>query len=686
MTNKTYQTSLIALLIASSLFGQDIVWEREYKCMVDGQLMVNAYSGGDAYVWLRPTLIDIDNDGDFDLFVGKGGEWGEGTGTIDFYKNNGNNTNPNWVLITDRYGSIYVRGSAAPSFCDIDADGDYDLFIGNGAAGSWGGTVVYYKNIGTADAASWQWETDSLASIDVGDNSIPTFADIDSDGDFDLFVGGGYGKIAFYRNIGDSQVATWDSVTTNYNSIHVGWKSTPTFVDIDDDNDLDLFIGEDNGNLNFYRNDGTPTEATWTYVKSNYAHIDFGWLDYTAPTFADIDNDGDVDLFLSEHFGNINFYCNTGDQKNPDWFWETGNYISSTIDIGMNSTPTFADIDDDGDFDMFIGKANGQIRFFLNNGNSEEPNWCLEAENYNSIDVGGYAIPTLCDIDNDNDFDLFIGSENGNIKFYQNDGSSSLAEWTLVNEQYNSIDVDQFAAPSFCDIDADDDFDLFVGNSDGTIYYYENIGRPDSVVWSYITNMYDSVDVLSRSKPIFIDIDFDSDFDMFIGNHYGSLHFYRNDGDSSLARFTFITDDYNSIDVGSCNSPSFVDIDADSDIDLFIGVEDGGINFWRNIGSNVNVEHSTNLNLPNTPKLYQNHPNPFNPSTKISYSISKLEFVTLKIYNIIGREIQTLVNEYQISNNYTVNFDASKLPTGIYFYKLQVGDNFVKTKKMLLIQ
>ncbi len=84
--------------------------------------------------------------------------------------------------------------------------------------------------------------------------------------------------------------------------------------------------------------------------------------------------------------------------------------------------------------------------------------------------------------------------------------------------------------------------------------------------------------------------------------------------------------------------------------------------------------------------LNQNYPNPFNPSTKISYSIPKPDLVILKIYNSLGQYIQTLVNKYQRAGEYTVNFNVQNLSSGIYFYKLQVGNSFKETKKMLLMQ
>ncbi|MCH7964551.1 MAG: lamin tail domain-containing protein [Bacteroidetes bacterium] len=84
-------------------------------------------------------------------------------------------------------------------------------------------------------------------------------------------------------------------------------------------------------------------------------------------------------------------------------------------------------------------------------------------------------------------------------------------------------------------------------------------------------------------------------------------------------------------------------------------------------------------------ELSQNFPNPFNPSTKINYQIPKLSLVTLKVYDVLGNEVATLVNEEKSAGNYEVEFNATTLPSGIYFYKLQAG-SFVETKKMVLMK
>jgi hypothetical protein len=88
---------------------------------------------------------------------------------------------------------------------------------------------------------------------------------------------------------------------------------------------------------------------------------------------------------------------------------------------------------------------------------------------------------------------------------------------------------------------------------------------------------------------------------------------------------------------------------------------------------------------PLTFQLEQNYPNPFNPSTRIKYQIAENDFVSLKVYDVLGNEVATLVNEEQTMGNYSATFNASSLSSGTYFYKLQTG-SFVETKKMVLMK
>jgi tetratricopeptide (TPR) repeat protein len=104
-------------------------------------------------------------------------------------------------------------------------------------------------------------------------------------------------------------------------------------------------------------------------------------------------------------------------------------------------------------------------------------------------------------------------------------------------------------------------------------------------------------------------------------------------------------------------------------------------------GNNVMEKRSnlTNDNIPKTYNLFQNYPNPFNPSTTIKYQIPKPGLVTLKVYDILGREVATLVNENKIEGFYDFTFDASRFASGVYIYQVRVND-FVSSKKMVLLK
>ena len=103
------------------------------------------------------------------------------------------------------------------------------------------------------------------------------------------------------------------------------------------------------------------------------------------------------------------------------------------------------------------------------------------------------------------------------------------------------------------------------------------------------------------------------------------------------------------------------------------------------------IEHSTlvgdpqNIQIPRVFALQQNYPNPFNPSTNIRYSIPQSSNVVIKVFDILGNEIETLVNEEKPVGSYEVDFNASELSSGIYFYKLQAGE-FIQTKKMIILK
>ena len=99
----------------------------------------------------------------------------------------------------------------------------------------------------------------------------------------------------------------------------------------------------------------------------------------------------------------------------------------------------------------------------------------------------------------------------------------------------------------------------------------------------------------------------------------------------------------------------------------------------------VGDESAGTGSVPDDFILMQNYPNPFNPSTNVSFVIGSLSFVTLKVYDVLGNEVTTLVNEYKPAGTYDINFNASQLTSGVYFYRLKAG-NFVKTRKLIVVK
>ena len=110
----------------------------------------------------------------------------------------------------------------------------------------------------------------------------------------------------------------------------------------------------------------------------------------------------------------------------------------------------------------------------------------------------------------------------------------------------------------------------------------------------------------------------------------------------------------------------------------------GQILTYRNrIGVVTSTKEQTQL--PTEYSLSQNYPNPFNPSTTIRYALPKAQFVTLKIFNMTGQELTTLVNQQQTAGEHSFHWQAENLPSGVYLFRLQAGD-FSATRKMILMR
>ena len=380
---------------------------------------------------------------------------------------------------------------------------------------------------------------------------VPTFADIDSDGDLDFFTGNVIGTVTYYENLGMSgELPSFQLISFEWQNIWIvgpsrHGASAITFIDFDTDGDLDLFWGDYfQRSLYFIENTGSSENPLMDVANIT---SDFPYNDpiYTTgrnmPSFNDIDSDGDLDLFISVLGGdggiqlskNFLFYENIDNV----FSLKTADFMN-TIDLNSDVAPQMVDIDSDGDLDLFIGQdyntssfpIRGRIYFFRNIGNNDQNIFELEDDEFLGNNIGNSLVPTFADIDSDGDLDMFIGDYNGNIIFYKNIGAPNSMNF-IYDSNLEGIDSSTYISPVFVDIDLDGDLDLFTGGNSGTLYFYNNTGSPSNYSFELVTDSFFDIDVGTRSHPTFIDYDFDNDYDLIVGSHNQNIKIYDNLGD-----------------------------------------------------------------------------------------------------------------------------------------------------------
>jgi hypothetical protein len=199
------------------------------------------------------------------------------------------------------------------------------------------------------------------------------------------------------------------------------------------------------------------------------------------------------------------------------------------------------------------------------------------------------------------------------------------------------------------------DTNLFAGTYDG-IFLSTNNGENWTAVNNGLSSTYVSSLAVSGST-------------LFAGTNDGGVFLSTNNAASWIA-------------VNSGLTKTFVQSFAFSGTDLFAATAGKGV--WKRPLSEMITSVEGDLTkIPLQFNLCQNYPNPFNPSTLIRYELPRQSLVTLKIYDILGREVAILVNEQKPAGRYETRFDGKSLSSGVYFYRIKAGD-FVQTKKMVL--
>jgi len=260
-----------------------------------------------------------------------------------------------------------------------------------------------------------------------------------------------------------------------FDTFDVGDNAAPTFIDMDKDGDEDAIVGDDDYpyTLKFYRNNNS------TFVEVTGANNPFDGKDVgndPVPSFMDIDGDGDKEAIVGNYDGTFQFYLN----KNGifDIVTGTGDPLND-IDVGYSAAPIFLDMDQDGDEDLIAGNSNGNLKFYRNN-NASFVEVTGAYNPFKNIDVGDNAAPAFMDMDKDGDQDLILGNEDGYLLYYQNN-NGQFVELTDDNPLW-FVDVGDNAKPAVTDLDGDGDEDVVVGNGDGKLFYFKNLGENNEIV------------------------------------------------------------------------------------------------------------------------------------------------------------------------------------------------------------
>lgn len=261
-------------------------------------------------------------------------------------------------------------------------------------------------------------------------------------------------------------------------------------VDIDGDGDLDLFqasYGTYAGALQYFENTGTSDAPAFAAPVTNPFGL-FPTFQYLAPDAVDLDNDGDFDMLVggygAPYSGQIQYFENTGTATAPAFGAPTTNPFGLT-NTSYLSYLTTADLDNDGDLDILTIQAYGDIIYFQNTGNANAPAFAAPVTNpFGFVPVPGtFSMPNLGDLDGDGDYDLMVGETYGSLNYFENTGTASSPAFAAgVSNPFGLTPVYYYAAPNFVNLDGDCDLDLLVGQYYSTLNYFENTASSASDV------------------------------------------------------------------------------------------------------------------------------------------------------------------------------------------------------------
>lgn len=486
----------------------------------------------------------------------------------------------------------------------------------------------------------------------VGGLDLPQFSpiDINQDGKDDIAI---FDKKAnkFLMFLGDGNANFKHA--PQYDAIFPEVINTAFFRDYNCDGLADIFTNADGlSGFKVYQQyidtNGIPqfelVKSILTYEQNGF-NINIAKYNEDIAAIEDIDGDGDLDILVMDFsFGSTvvwyknlsvesGFGCDSLIFEEETFCW--GNFresfINSDVELDFcceggckpimhNSTPrhigttlTAIDPDEDGTFDLLIGDIDASIITYLSNGGSSTSANMVAKDtifpSYNTtVSIPAFPAGYYLDVTGDGKKDLLFAPNSktthlntNNVHLYENTGDSS-NRFNFVQNDFlvsQMIDFGSFGHATFFDHNGDGLLDLIVsngfkylnvGNSEGSMYYYENTGTAENPEFTFITDNYAGVKNLGLEfiRPTFGDIDGDGDLDMIIGDINGYIHLFLNTaGAGNTANFTLSQLQYKGIDVGSFCHPFLVDLDENGLLDLVIGRAEskGEVMYFKNIGT-----------------------------------------------------------------------------------------------------